>query len=196
MGWSQGLDVVVEAARRLAKVPELVFLMVGGGVERDRLERQAAGLPNIRFLPMQPKKVYPQVLAASDACLVTLRPEVATPTVPSKIATIMAAGRPILASLPDGDAPQLIRETGTGEVVPAGDADALAAAVLRFKENPHLAQQAGCAGRVYAESQLSRTVCVSRIETLLQRVIESKRRRSTLWLPRSFLKLARQSKKQ
>ena len=104
MGLSQGLSVVVETARLLANEPGLVFLLVGDGIEREPLERQAAGLPNVRFLPMQQKERYPEVLAAADGCLVTLRPEVSTPTVPSKIATIMSAGRPILASIPAGDA--------------------------------------------------------------------------------------------
>ena len=119
MGWSQGLDVAIEAARELAAEPNLLFLIVGDGVEKEKLELQAAGLPNVRFLPIQPKEVYPQVLAAADACLVTLRREVRTPTVPSKINTIMAAGRPILASIPlHGDAPRLIQAAEAGITAP------------------------------------------------------------------------------
>ncbi len=57
------------------------------------------GLNNVRFLPMQPKHLYPQVLAASDVCLSTLHPAIVVPAVPSKIMTIMAAGRPVLAAV-------------------------------------------------------------------------------------------------
>jgi glycosyltransferase involved in cell wall biosynthesis len=172
MGWSQGLDTVMEAARLLAAEPELLLLLVGDGVELERLKQQAAGLPNVRFLPMQPKEVYPQVLAACDAALVTLRPEVATPTVPSKISTIMAAGRPILASIPlDGDAPRLIGEAQCGLVVPAGDAGALASAVLTLKQNEVTRRQMGDRGRRYAEQHLSRLACVRRVEEVFRSLV-------------------------
>ena len=168
MGWSQGLEVVIDAARLLAAEPDLLFLMVGDGVEREKLESQGAGLPNVRFLPMQSKEIYPQVLASSDACLVTLRPEVGTPAVPSKIATIMAAARPILATLPPGDAPQLIEDSQGGLVAAAGDASSLAKAVLQLKHHPDLAAQLGSNGRSYAENHLSRVICVGQIENVIR----------------------------
>jgi ribosomal protein S18 acetylase RimI-like enzyme len=169
MGWSQGLSTVVEAARILVDEPGLVFLLVGDGVERDGLERQAAGLANVRFLPMQSKDVYPQVLEACDVGLVTLRPEVATPVVPSKICTIMAAERPVIASLPlSGDAPRLIIDAQCGLVVPAGDAQALASAVLELKRNQPAAQEMGRHGRLYAEKHLSRSVCIQQMQEVLR----------------------------
>jgi len=168
MGWAQGLEVVIEAARLLVAEPDLLFLLVGSGVERGKLERQAAGLPNVRFLPMQSKDNYPRVLAASNACLTTLRPEVATPAVPSKIATIMAAGRPLLACLPPGDAPRLIEESESGLVVAAGAADALASAILHLKRQPLLAERLGLNGREYAVRSLSRAGCVGDIEEMMR----------------------------
>src|SRR3981081_1255143 len=78
MGWSQGLDTVIESARLLSSENNLMLLMVGDGRERQRLQETASDLPQVRFVPMQPKEKYAQVLAASDACLVTLRPEVLT----------------------------------------------------------------------------------------------------------------------
>ena len=172
MGWSQGLDTVVEAARHLAAEPDLLFVLVGDGVELQGLKQRAAGLPNVRFLPMQPKEVYPRVLAAADACLVTLRPEVATPAVPSKICTIMAAGRPVLASLPlCGDAPRLIADAQCGLVVAAGEAGALASAVLQLKQNAAAARQMGIQGRCYAEKHLARSVCVRRNEEVFRSLV-------------------------
>jgi glycosyltransferase involved in cell wall biosynthesis len=175
MGFFQGLDTVIDAARLLADVPDLLFLLVGGGAECERLQQRAAGLPNVRFLPMQPKELYPQVLAAADVGLVTLRPEVITPNVPSRISTIMAAARPILASLPQGEAARLVVEAQAGVVVPAGDGPAFATATLRLKENPAASQQMGVSGRQYAERYLSRTACVRRNEEILRRATEMRR---------------------
>lgn len=165
MGWSQGVGVAVEAARQLESEPGLVFLLVGDGADRANAEAQARGLPNVRFLPMQPKERYPAVLAAADACLVTLRPEVATPVVPSKLLTIMAAGRPVLASMPlAGDAPRIIEESGAGIACEAGDARGLADAVLYLKENRDAAAGMAMNGRRFAEEHFSREACVREFE--------------------------------
>ena len=108
---------MLHSARILKDQKDIAFLLVGDGVEKPKLLKlaQENHLDNVFFLPMQPKDKYPEVLLASDLCLVTLRQEVKTPVVPSKILSIMAAGRPVLASLPlDGDAPRLIAEAGCG----------------------------------------------------------------------------------
>jgi len=171
MGWSQGLGVAVEAARYLATEPGLVFLLVGDGVDRPNLEAMASGLPNIRFLPMQPKELYPSVLAAADACLVTLRPEVATPVVPSKLLTIMAAERPVLASMPlAGDAPLIITQSGCGIACPAGDARSLADAVLYLRRNRTGALEMARNGRRFVEANFSRVECVRKFERLFAEI--------------------------
>jgi glycosyltransferase involved in cell wall biosynthesis len=168
MGFSQGLDVLIEAARLTAGHERLTWVMVGGGAERDRLAEAASGLPNVRFLPMQPKDRYPDVLSDADVCFVTLRPEVATPTVPSKIGTIMAAGRAIVAAIPaTGDAARVIVESGGGIVVPPADAVALAEAVVGLRDDPERTRRMGQAGRAYAERALSREACIGQVEDAL-----------------------------
>jgi glycosyltransferase involved in cell wall biosynthesis len=176
MGFSQGLDVVIDAARLTQGESNLRWVMVGGGAERDRLASAAADLKNVVFLPMQPKEKYPGVLADADICLVTLRPEVATPTVPSKIATIMAAGRPLVASIPSsGDACRVIEESRGGVVVPPADAEALARAVLDLKNRPEALIEMGKAGRQYAEQNLSRDASVTRVEAVFEHVMRAGR---------------------
>ena len=169
MGWSQGLDTVVDAARLLAGERDLAFLLVGDGTEREKLGKMAADLPQVRFAPMQAKDKYAQVLAASDACLVTLRREVLTPVVPSKLLTIMAAARPVLASMPlGGDAPKIVTEARAGIVSPAGDAPALADAVRLLKRDPKRAATFGQSGREYAIRLFSRPACVRQFEQVMQ----------------------------
>ncbi|MGD0652977.1 MAG: glycosyltransferase family 4 protein [Thermoguttaceae bacterium] len=173
MGISQGLEVVVQAARQLADEPNLLFLLIGDGIARAGIEREAAGLKNVRFLPMQPKEKYPQVLAAADACLVTLKPEVLTHSVPSKISTIMAAGRPILASLPlHSDAPRIIAAAQAGIVTPAADYMQLAEAVRELKRNSALAAQLGANGRRFAEKYFARQNIVKQYIGIFQELID------------------------
>lgn len=169
MGWSQGLETVVDAARLLAGERNLAFLLVGDGTEREKLGKMSADLPQVRFVPMQAKDKYAQVLAASDACLVTLRREVLTPVVPSKLLTIMAAARPVLASMPlGGDAPKIVTEARAGIVCAAGDAPALADAVRLLKRDPKRAATFGQSGREYAIRLFSRPACVRRFEQVMR----------------------------
>ena len=157
-GYSQDLETVLASADRLRDRPDIAFLLVGDGVEKPGLMALARelNLTNVHFLPMQPKDKYPDVLAASDLCLATLRRDVRTPVVPSKILSIMAAGRPVLASLPpDGDAPRLIAEAGCGLCVPPGDADAMAGAIRQLADRPDWCVRLGASGRLYAQRHLS-----------------------------------------
>jgi glycosyltransferase involved in cell wall biosynthesis len=180
MGYSQDLETVLKSAGLLKDYPEIVFLLVGDGVERSRLLSRAReeNLDNVIFLPMQPKEKYPEVLAASDLCLTTLRPEVLTPVIPSKILNIMAAGRPVLAAMSlQGDAPRLIDKVGCGICLPPGNAAALAAAILRFYRDPGLAEQMGAKGRRYAVQHFSLSRGAARLERLLSRVSSGAGRR-------------------
>ncbi|MGQ9854624.1 MAG: glycosyltransferase family 4 protein [Candidatus Oleimicrobiaceae bacterium] len=180
LGYSQDLDVVLEAAG-LINHPQsatynskILFLIVGDGVEKARLQTKARqmGLANVRFLPMQPRERYPSVLHASDVCLVTLHDKVKTPVVPSKILSIMAAGRPVVAAVDlNGDAPRLIEQAQCGFCVPSEDPHALAEAVLLLYRDPSLREELGRNGRQYAEEHLSLQACVGRYEELLYRVV-------------------------
>jgi len=177
LGYSQDLDVVLDAARILEDggwSSEILFLIVGDGVERPRLEAKARqmGLNNVRFLPMQPREKYPAVLHASDVGLATLYAEVRTPVVPSKILSIMAAGRPVVAAMNlDGDGPRLIAEARCGLCVPPEDPRALAEAILQLYHDASLREELGRNGRRYVEKYLSLEACVERYEQLLRQVI-------------------------
>jgi glycosyltransferase involved in cell wall biosynthesis len=180
LGYSQDLDVVLDAARILEDGgwrSEILFLIVGDGVERPRLEAKARqmGLNNVRFLPMQPREKYPAVLHASDIGLVTLHAEVRTPVVPSKILSIMAAGRPVVAAMNlDGDGPRLIAEARCGLCVPPEDPRALAGAILKLYHNASLREELGRNGRRYAEEHLSLVLCATQYEELLHRIMIEK----------------------
>ncbi len=147
---------------------------MGDGVEKPKLQKLAAEnhLDNVFFLPMQqPKEKYPEVLSASDLCLVTLRQEVKTPVVPSKILSIMAAGRPVLAGLPlDGDAPRLIAEARCGKAITPGNPEAMAQAILQLYQDPKMRGQMGARGRKYAVQHLSLQRAAEIIENHICRI--------------------------
>ena len=177
LGYSQDLDVVLDAAELLRHRSDIVWLIVGDGVEKPRLEarQRQMDLANVRFLPMQPRERYPEVLHASDISLATLRADVKTPVVPSKILSIMAAARPVVAAMDlGGDAPMLIERAQCGICLPPGDSQALADTVAELAADSSLREGLGQNGRSFAEEHLSLQVCVDQYEELLIQVTGSK----------------------
>ena len=149
VGLAQGLDTVLEAARRLSGEP-VAFLLIGDGVDKPRLQDAArqAGLTNVRFLRGVPRRRVPSLLAACDALLVILRDDpLFQITIPSKLYEYMAAGKPILCSV-GGEAAELVTEAGCGLTVRPGDGGALAGGVLQLMSDPiwlTRARRGGCA---------------------------------------------------
>ena len=102
VGMSQSLDLLVEAARRFRDREDVVFVVNGGGSSKDALVESAAGLDNLKFVEMQPRERLPEVLAAGDLHVVPLKRGLARSSVPSKLYSILAAGRPVPASVDAG----------------------------------------------------------------------------------------------
>lgn len=171
MGWCQDMGTIIEAASLLREKEDILFLLVGEGVEKEQLLKNALALKltNVVFLPMQPWDKYPQVLQASDLCLVNLKDKLKTPVVPSKILGIMATARPILASMPlNRDAPRIIQEAGCGMVIEPGNPKKLAESILKFYQSRTLLEEMGRKGREYAEKHFSREAGVKRYEEIFK----------------------------
>jgi glycosyltransferase involved in cell wall biosynthesis len=142
IGLSQSFDVILDAAMRLRAHERIRFVMIGDGAKRQSLQRdaQARGIDNIAFLPYQPRERMAESYAAADVFLVTLKPGLAGYIVPSKLYTILAAGRPYVAAIePDSEAAQITREHDCGIAVGPGDGAAMAEAILRIQRDPQYA---------------------------------------------------------
>ena len=169
MGFAQGLEIVVNCAELLKSYKNILFLLVGDGIKKDGLINKAEDmqLNNIKFLPVQSKKVYPFILYTSDICLVTLDKKVLTPAVPAKLLNIMASGRPVVASMNlKGDAPKIIKSAECGYCIDADDVKGFSEAILKLYDNPTLREDMGKNGRSYAVKYFSRQVCVRKYEKL------------------------------
>ena len=76
IGYTHGTELLVEAAAKLAEIPDLVFLVIGGGSKQADLERlaRARRLGNLQFLPTQPREFIPEILATADVLVLTSKP--------------------------------------------------------------------------------------------------------------------------
>ena len=169
VGLSQGLGLVIDAAAALAYEEDLVFVLNGGGAERDRLEDRAGGLKNVRFVDMQPSERLPEVLAAADIHLVMLKRGLARSSVPSKTYSILAAGKPLLASVDEGsEIADVVDRAGAGVAVPPEDPEAFTKALRRMLDNPHELKRMGRAGRKFVEGWASPAAVAEAYERLFE----------------------------
>lgn len=150
---TQGLETVIKAASRLGHIAEIAFVIAGESKSLERLQKycMSCGADNVLLLPLQPREVLPQMLAAADVGLVVQKRNVVSFNMPSKIPLLMASDRPIIGSVPaTGTAAKAIRKSGGGIVVSPESPQALADAILKLYENPDLATQLGHQGRKFA----------------------------------------------
>lgn len=167
VGLSQSLDLLIEAAAALSYDPDLVFVINGQGAKRAELEAKARGLGNLRFVDMQPYDRLPEVLAAGDIHIVPLRRGLARSSVPSKIYSSLAAGRPVIASVDEGsEIARTVAEADAGVNVPPEDAEALTKAIRRLIDSPDEMATMGAAGRAFVVKWASPAAVATAYEEL------------------------------
>lgn len=170
MGLKQGLEVLVETARL---DPAIRIVLMGDGNQREHLKALAGGLPNLDFLPPAEDADFPDVLAAADVLAVTQRASVLDMSIPSKLTSYFAAGRPVLASVAaDSGTAQEVLRSEAGVLVPPQDAGALLKAVRTLAESPQAAAELGARGPLYADARLSRAAGLARISALLAEALD------------------------
>jgi colanic acid biosynthesis glycosyl transferase WcaI len=130
------------------------------------VRRSAGGIASVA--PPVEREELPELLASADVQLVVQRRVSAGANLPSKIATYLASGRPILAAI-DADTPaaSLLRESGGAVLVPPEDPSALAAAMAALRDDPDLRAELGRRGRRFAEKQLAHDIVLPRLETAI-----------------------------
>lgn len=146
IGLSQNLDVLIDAAERLRAHDGIRFVFVGDGSRRSALEAHARerGLHNVMFVPYQPRGEMALSYAAADLFLVSLKPGLAGYIVPSKLYSILAAGRPYVAAVEEAcEVADITGRHACGFIVRPGDPDALAARILDVYRNAPLAAELG-----------------------------------------------------
>jgi len=174
MGVKQGLEVILNAAALNRADDSLLFLLVGDGADRKRVQQRAKelGLPNVRFLPLLDEDDFRGLLSASDVCLVSQQKGVTEIAFPSKIVTYLAAGRPIVASVnPQSEVARIIEKSGAGMIVEAEDAAGLLAAIreLRIQDPAAMGEN----GRRHARERWSAVPVLGHMEQCLSAVAGS-----------------------
>jgi len=164
MGAKQALENVIHAAK-LAQTerPDLQFVLMGDGSHRRALEEMGRGIRNLAFLDPQPSDKFPDVLAAADVLLVNERATVRDMSLPSKLTSYFACGRPVVAAVrSDGTTAAEMERAGAGVVVAPGNPQALIDAVTALRLDPQRAAALGASGYAYATDYLGEVAAAER----------------------------------
>jgi colanic acid biosynthesis glycosyl transferase WcaI len=175
IGLSQGLENVLVAAEKLASQPDIYFLFVGEGPGRERLITQAHShkLANVQFVPFQSRNLLPEVLGSADVSLVVLRKGIGQGSLPSKTFSILASGRPIIASVDEkSETWNLIQKAQAGLCIEPENPFELVKAILSLKNDQSLRERLGQNGRLWAERRHSPQSATIQFEELLNKAIE------------------------
>lgn len=171
MGRAHEFDTILGACERLRGDEGIVFLFIGAGRQREWIEAEAAkrGLENVAFQPYQPREMLAMSLSAADVHLVTLQPFLEGLIVPSKYYGIAAAGRPtVFIGDVDGEIARLVRREECGAAVASGDAEGLAKALRRLRDDAAETARMGTRARQAFERSHDRPVAHGRWDQLLK----------------------------
>jgi colanic acid biosynthesis glycosyl transferase WcaI len=176
MGMAHGLETVITAAAKLRDTnPEILFLLVGEGAEKERIVALAKerSLNNLQFVDQQPRQEIPAYIVASDACLVPLKKtDVFKTVIPTKMLEFMSCARPVILGV-EGQARTILEEARGGISIEPEDPQALADAICYLAANRDHARILGENGREYIVRKFSRRQTAEKYIRMLKRLLKS-----------------------
>lgn len=172
LGMAHGLTTVLEAAERVRDLEDVLFLLIGDGADRSRLEEELAerGLTNVRLLGLRPRAEIPRWIATIDVSLVLLRDlPVLETVVPSKIFETLAEARPVILAA-RGEIRRMVEEAKAGFVIDPESPSQLADAVRLVRANPDEARTRARNGREWVHASFQRDELARKMASFLEEV--------------------------
>lgn len=169
MGPAQGLDFLVEVAKKVSDIKDAVFLLVGDGMEKEGVENliKKYSLKNVLIKSFIPKEDYPYLVKDSDVGIVCLSNKNKTPFTPGKFLGYIAAGKPIIAFLnKESDAFGLVEKSKCGYATESGDLKKAEENIRKIYREKNLLGDIGKNGFDYVLKNMAVDVCLDKIEEL------------------------------
>jgi glycosyltransferase involved in cell wall biosynthesis len=168
IGVAQSFETILEAARRLRDLHDLHWVVVGDGHRKAWLEQEVRTLElqgQVHLLGPRPVTAMPRYLALAEVLLVTLRRDpIFERTIPTKLQSYLACGRPVMAAL-EGEGARVVEEARAGLTCPPEDPAALADGIRRLHAMSAEERRAlGGRGRDYFTAHFERERLVTRFE--------------------------------
>lgn len=175
IGTAQDFPCILAAAEALKERRHIRWVIVGDGRMRPWVEKeiQRRGIASqVLLLGRFPVERMPSFYQRADALLVTLQDRpIFSMTIPGKLQSYLASGRPVVAAL-NGEGARLIEESGAGYVTSAGNSAGLSDAVLQLSRLSQAQRNSlGENGRIFSNREFQRDRVLQRLEEMLEKSI-------------------------
>ncbi|WP_281890943.1 glycosyltransferase family 4 protein [Paenibacillus sp. YYML68] len=174
LGLYYDLENMISITEHFRHMSHVAFVFIGDGAVKGKMQQfvEQKQLPNVHFIPFQPKDQIIYSLNAADIHLVVNQKGIKGVSVPSKIYGVMAAGKPILGVLEKGsEASNLIEHSQCGYTVEPQDYNALIDTIRNIvKLDRHQLIAQGLLGREYLEQHLRKEVAINKYRHLLANI--------------------------
>ncbi|GBF12472.1 glycosyltransferase family 4 protein [Tepidibacillus sp. HK-1] len=173
IGAMQSVETIIYAANELREDHHIKFHLVGDGSFREKCEEltDTLQLNNVIFHGQHPISEMPRFYEMADAFLITLKDnKVISYTLPNKVQSYMAAGKPIIGAI-NGETQIVIDEANCGLCAPAEDYKELANNIRKFVKEKEKHSIYGENARKYYDNNFSKKRYIERLNRLLQKII-------------------------
>ena len=173
MGEKQGLEILVDVARKLETNSNIKFILCGEGPAKTKLKSLSSGLTNVVFLPLQPRRKLNLLLNIADIHLLPQKSEASDLVMPSKLTGIFASGKPVISiTNSDTEIGRVVK--GRGIIVKPGDINGFANGIVWLADHPNERETLGKIGRTYAVKKLNKNNILNKFEKKLYEHIKDK----------------------
>ena len=178
-GRYHNFDTILDAAKALGETrPDIRFVLVGGGAQKDHIAARITqeNLRNVGLFDFFPREAYADLLASADVSLVTLEPGMEGLCVPSKLYSILASGRPVVAAVSArSEVARVIDEAQLGIHLGQGDTEQMVAALTFLADHPAETEQMGRNARQALEDKYALEVLARQYLTVLHEAVLTRR---------------------
>lgn len=175
LGNAQNINVIIDAAKKLASEKNIEFLIFGTGGLKSSFEERVKnyGIDNVRFFPLQPIERVSLVYGLGDVCVVSCKPGLGGAAMPSKMLSIMSAGRAVVASFDRGELTYILEQNKCGLFAPAGDVMAFVNLIMDLASNPEECRIMGENARQLILRKFTRDYGTRRYADIIRKIVKN-----------------------
>lgn len=175
LSYFQGLDDILDAAKKLNEHKDIIFYIVGDGMIKEHLESRVndENINNIKIMALQPRDEYFNIINSSDISIVSLDKRMSAPALPGKFINLLGVKQPILANVPSfNDVATITENSNCGIVTEPGNIDQIVDAIIRLKDNSKLREECGQRGYQFLEREMNLKENVRTYEQIFSSILE------------------------
>lgn len=174
LGNAQNIDVIVDSARLMSDNNDVEFIIFGTGGLKEHYVKQVEtyGIKNVKFFPLQPIERVSQVYGLGDVCVVSCKPGLGGAAMPSKLLSIMSAGRAVVASFDEGELTYILDHYKCGKSAPAGDVQTFVEVIRSMAADRKTCEEMGQNARKLIMEQFTREHGTQRYVDIIKSVVE------------------------